>query len=207
MKSTPRVPQNGRPDQRDRLPRGRGAERGPALWGSRSFFQERGNCRLQFPKFGSKIKKWKFADFAGLWLCCLSAAGRPCSAERRRGVWRMATLGTVLWLPGAAGCSMRTFGQTMGNCGTQSQVLRAVPFGGAALCSTGCSANRRKRRDAKPEAKGRWDPPYARSAAPQTGGNAGTQSLRLRGGGIRPMLVRLPELFASETAKKGSKVR
>ena len=30
---------------------------------------------------------------------------------------------------------------------------RAPP--GAALCSTGCSANRRKRRDATPEAKGR----------------------------------------------------
>ena len=75
---------------------------------------------------------------------------------------------------------------------------------GAALCSTGCSANRRKRRDAKPEAKGRGNAPYARSAAPQTDGNAGTQSLRLRGGGTRPMLVRLPELFASEIAKKGS---
>ena len=46
----------------------------------------------------------------------------------------------------------------------------------------GASANRWKRRDAKPEAKGRRHPLYARSVALwQTIGNGGTQNLRLRG--------------------------
>ena len=52
-----------------------------------------------------------------------------------------------------------------------------------ALCPFGCDpANRWKRRDAKPEAKGRRHPLYARSVALwQTIGNGGTQNLRLRG--------------------------